>query len=95
MAKCSNPTCNSTSFRAENVTPSSSNYVLLFVCCTRCSTTVGVLDYYNIGTVTKGIDEKINTLERNVTNTRSDMNSINHNLGTIIKQLNVLLQKKD
>lgn len=85
MAKCSK--CESTLFKVENVTPSSSNYILLFVCCSRCSATIGVLDYYNIGAITKGIEEKIKHLESELSRINSNIDIVNRNVQTVIRNL--------
>ncbi|MBN1950257.1 MAG: hypothetical protein JW801_03585 [Bacteroidales bacterium] len=50
-SKC--PRCSNNAFEAINEKPVNSNYELIFVRCTSCKTVVGVVDYYNVGTLVK------------------------------------------
>lgn len=53
------PKCETTEFEVVNETPVNSNYELIFVRCTQCQTVVGVIDYYNVGTLIKKLAQKL------------------------------------
>lgn len=57
-SKC--PSCSNTDFEAVNETPLNSEFELIFVRCTVCRSVVGVLDYYNMGTLLKKLARKLN-----------------------------------
>lgn len=53
------PRCSNTKFEAIVETPVNSNFELIFVRCTTCKTVVGVIDYYNVGSLVKKLAEKL------------------------------------
>lgn len=56
-SKC--PSCTSSSFETNIETPKDSAFKLLFVRCSSCGTVVGVLDYYNIGSLLEKLGRKL------------------------------------
>lgn len=56
-SKC--PNCEATEFEVVNQTPINSNYELIFVRCHQCKTVVGVIDFYNVGTLIKKLAHKL------------------------------------
>ncbi len=56
-SKC--PQCSNDKFEAVNETPANSIYELIFIRCTSCKIVVGVLDYYNIGTLINKLATKL------------------------------------
>jgi hypothetical protein len=56
-SKC--PKCENTEFEVVNEKPVNSNYELIFIRCTKCFTTVGVIDYYNVGALIKKLATKL------------------------------------
>jgi uncharacterized Zn finger protein len=56
-SKC--PSCSNTEFETVNETPVNSNYELIFVRCTSCKVVVGVVDFYNVGTLIKKLATKL------------------------------------
>jgi len=56
-SKC--PKCENNEFEVVNETPVNSNYDLIFVRCSNCHTVVGVIDYYNVGTLIKKLANKL------------------------------------
>jgi uncharacterized Zn finger protein len=56
-SKC--PSCSNAEFEVVNETPVNSNYELIFVRCTSCKTVVGVIDYYNVGSLVKKLATKL------------------------------------
>ncbi len=52
--------CNSTSFEIREVTPQDSNFRYNFIQCTKCGGVVGVVDFYNIGSLIHGLADKLN-----------------------------------
>lgn len=87
ISKC--PRCQKSYFETVVQSPKNSNYKLIFVQCQSCQSVVGVLDYYNIGTLAKDIEKKVDSLSsqiRNISNVNSNLNIINNNI-LEIKQL--------
>ncbi len=59
MATSTCPKCNSTSFELKtNDNVKGTNYKLSFIQCADCGAVVGVLDYYNLGSLIKKFAEK-------------------------------------
>jgi predicted nucleic-acid-binding Zn-ribbon protein len=56
-SKC--PKCENSSFEMVEQTPKGSAFKLMFVQCALCNTVVGVMDYYNIGSVLRELARKI------------------------------------
>jgi uncharacterized Zn finger protein len=56
-SKC--PKCENNEFEVVNETPVNSNYDLIFVRCFNCHTVIGVIDYYNVGTLIKKLANKL------------------------------------
>ena len=56
-SKC--PKCENTEFEVVNETPVNSNFALIFIRCANCHTVVGVIDYYNVGTLVKKLAGKL------------------------------------
>lgn len=56
-SKC--PKCENSAFEVVNELPLNSNYELIFVRCVNCRTVVGVIDYYNVGTLIKKLALKL------------------------------------
>lgn len=56
-SKC--PKCENTEFEVVNETPVNSNYELIFARCALCKTVVGVIDFYNVGTLIKKLASKL------------------------------------
>jgi len=57
-SKC--PRCSNNEFEAVKETPVNSNYELIFVRCTSCKIVVGVIDYYNVGTLVNELATRLN-----------------------------------
>ncbi len=57
-SKC--PKCESKNFESVLETPSKSNFKLQFIRCTSCKTVVGVLEYYNLGSLIDKLAKKLN-----------------------------------
>ena len=57
QSKC--PKCEGLEFEVVNQTPINSNYELIFVRCNQCKTVVGVIDFYNVGTLIKKLAQKL------------------------------------
>ena len=57
-SKC--PHCQKSGFEVATEEPKDSNFKLMFVRCQWCKTVVGVLDYYNIGTLVHKLAKKLN-----------------------------------
>lgn len=51
--------CGGTSFEAKLIEPGGYKFKVTFIQCSSCGGVVGVLDYYNIGQVLKGIAKKL------------------------------------
>lgn len=59
MSKSICPKCGGDSFEVVENQPSNSLYKYLFVQCKSCGCVIGVLDYYNIGTLFFKLAEKL------------------------------------
>jgi uncharacterized Zn finger protein len=59
MAMSSCPKCGNHAFQLQENTPTGSAYKLMFVQCSSCGSVVGVMDYFNIGTLIKQQNEAI------------------------------------
>jgi uncharacterized Zn finger protein len=57
QSKC--PKCGNSEFEVVNEKPVNSNYELIFVRCNICHTVVGVIDFYNVGTLIKKLALKL------------------------------------
>ena len=77
FSKCSK--CDSTYFEVVENSPSNSNFKLFFVQCSRCGSVIGAMDYFNIGTRIKEVENKIDALSSG----SSNLNSVNNNLNVI------------
>jgi hypothetical protein len=51
--------CGSTSFETAEASPNGSKFKLTFVQCSLCGGVVGVLDYYNIGSLLQTLARKL------------------------------------
>lgn len=56
--KCSS--CQKSGFEVIVEEPKGSNFKLILVRCQSCKTAIGVLDYYNIGTLVHKLAKKLN-----------------------------------
>jgi hypothetical protein len=54
------PHCQSTGFEVATESPKGSNFKVIFVRCHSCKTVVGVLEYYNSGTLIHKLAKKLN-----------------------------------
>lgn len=54
------PHCQSTGFEVVTEEPKDSNFKVIFVRCQSCKTAVGVLEYYNSGTLIHKLAKKLN-----------------------------------
>lgn len=59
MATSKCPKCEGTRFEIQIVSPTHSNYKLTFVQCASCGTVVGVLDFFNIGSLLQNLAKKL------------------------------------
>lgn len=80
MAQSRCPKCNNSTFEIVEQEPKNSSYKLMFVQCSSCGSVIGVLDYFNIGTLLKKLKDD-NEIE--FFNLNSSLQTINNNI-TII-----------
>ncbi len=59
MAKSTCVKCGSHNFETVVNTPEQSKFQLLFIQCAECGNVVGVLDYFNIGTLIKQFAKRL------------------------------------
>lgn len=59
MAKSTCIKCGGTTFEMVEVKPYKSNFIVMFIQCSRCGGVVGVTDYYQIGTELQIIKKKL------------------------------------
>ena len=68
--------CEGTEFRTQEIEPQGAAYKLIAVQCQRCDTPIGVLDYFNLGTLIKAQEQQIAEL-------RTDLQQVHGQLGMI------------
>ena len=73
--------CGNGMFKVVEKELTGANFKLNFVQCSSCNTPVGVLDYYNIGSLLKTQEKALKDLD-------SRISTIEHNLNQIINFLN-------
>lgn len=59
LPTCPKPDCNSHLFSTQILEPSGSAFKLFAVCCSRCGAVVGVMDYYNLGSMLVKLGKKL------------------------------------
>ncbi len=59
IPRCPKPNCDGANFSMSELTPSGSEYKYSAVCCSRCGAVVGVLDFFNLGSLLKKIQKKL------------------------------------
>lgn len=89
------PKCENSTFEIVTNSPIKSKYKYAFVQCSKCGSVVGVLDFYNIGTLIKDVENKVNELSRqidDISNTNNKLinnqNIINNNILNLERKLN-------
>ncbi len=73
------PKCSSSSFEVKIQSPSGSNYKVAFIQCRSCGCVVGAQEYYNVGTLVKDLEKKVDALSMKI----SGLNSVNNNMNII------------
>ena len=80
--------CGGGTFKVVEKEPNGSNYKVNFVQCSSCNTPIGVLDYYNLGTLMKTQEKTINGINSNTSNLDHRLSNIEHTLSQIAQFLN-------
>ena len=83
FSKC--VSCGNGYFEVVEKEPRNSNFKVMFVQCSSCGGVVGVMDFYNIGTIVKN-------LEKEIENNKSAINTVNHNLAIINENVKKLFK---
>jgi transcription initiation factor IIE alpha subunit len=94
-SKC--PSCNNSYFELKENSPTDSQFKLQFVQCSSCGAVVGAMDYWNLGTVSKDIEKKVNKIDSDISSIKSQINTVNYNIGLInqsLSQLYALIKSK-
>lgn len=89
MALPSCPKCEWHYFEIKTIEPAGSNFKENAVQCRKCGTVVGVVEYYNSGTLLKGQEKEIAKLQRQMEVALNGLNTINEN----IRKLARLIQR--
>ena len=84
ISKC--PKCSNTIFQIEYITPVGSRLDVLCVICHSCSTVVGTLNHLSIL-------EKIDLLDKKITNHEENLKTINSNLGKVLNGMNIIASR--
>ena len=74
MSTCSK--CNGTMFKVVEKEPVGSNFKVMFVQCSSCGVPIGVLDYYNLGSLLQEQKKLIEALASRVSNVEHSLNQI-------------------
>jgi predicted nucleic-acid-binding Zn-ribbon protein len=78
--------CKGTSFEISEANVSGTRFKLNFVQCALCGAVVGVTEFYNSGSIVKGIEAKVELLE-------SYLLTVNKNISVIASVLDDLLRR--
>lgn len=70
--------CGGGMFKVVEKEPKGSNFKLNFVQCSACNTPIGVLDYYNLGSLIKDQEKTIKNLDHRMSNIEHTLNQIVH-----------------
>ncbi len=68
--------CNGNLFQVVEQEPAGSNFKLMFVQCSACGTPVGVLDYFNIGSLLDDQKKQLKALDSRVSNIEYTLDQI-------------------
>lgn len=77
--------CGGHYFEIKGFEPRGANYKQNFVQCTSCGVPVGVLDYYNVGTLLKEQEKDMEKLARRLAAVESALETIDHNVRVVAK----------
>ena len=83
-SKC--PKCDNGYFEVTENSPSKSNFKLLFVQCSSCGSVVGTMDYWNIGTLLKELEQKVG-FGTSTSTINSNLDVINQNITKLFQNL--------
>lgn len=89
-SKC--PKCDNGYFEVTENSPSKSNFKLLFVQCSSCGSVVGTMDYLNIGTLVKELENKVG-FGTSTSNINANLDVINQNIARLFQQLQITNNK--
>lgn len=80
MALSTCPKCNGRSWEIKLVEPTGSRYKQYFTQCSSCGAPVGVLGYYDTGSLLKDQEEEITKLQKQMTQAMRALETINDNI---------------
>lgn len=72
--------CGNGFFEVVEKEPSGSNFIVMFVQCSSCGNPIGVMDYFNIGSIVNKLEQRLEILETQCAN-------IDHNIRIIAQML--------
>ncbi|GFE57697.1 hypothetical protein AOG1_15770 [Geobacter sp. AOG1] len=72
--------CGGGMFKVVEKEPHGSNFKVNFVQCSSCNAPIGVLDYYNLGTLMKKQEKSIDDIESRLSNIEHTLRQIAHHL---------------
>ncbi len=78
LSKCGS--CGKSSFQVVEKEPAGFNFKIMFVQCTLCGVPTGTMEYFNVGSISKKIEDRLEKLE-------STVSTINHNLRILARRL--------
>lgn len=64
IAKCGH--CGNSGTKITSIEPNQSAYKLSAICCAHCNAILGVMDYYNTGTLLKGAEKEIGVMNAKI-----------------------------
>lgn len=79
FTKCGH--CNGTVTKIAEIQPSGTDFKQIAICCSSCSSILGITDYFNVGNLVKMQEKEIASLKQQVT-------QIDYNLRVLLERLN-------
>ena len=84
MARSKCPKCENSSFEVSQNVPSKSNFEIMLVQCSKCGTVLGAMDFWNIGTLLKDLEKKVDS-GKSISSLTSHLEIINSNIAKLFQ----------
>jgi hypothetical protein len=80
LAKCGH--CGGAFTKVVTLEPQGANYKQLAVCCSSCSSILGITEFYNTGVLVKNAEKEISALKAKVDRLQATVDQIHHAMRT-------------
>jgi hypothetical protein len=75
--------CESAAFKVQEISPAGARYKMFTVQRSSCQTPIGVTDYYNLGSLLKDQEKKLEEMDSRLSRIQNDMHQIAQALNTM------------